>query len=149
MTGADVLVAVLRFLMVGGLYVFLLIVIVVVARGLAPRREAARKPARPASTHARLLVVDADSHGLPASFEVDGEALIGRDPDCSVCLPPMYVSSHHARLEFADGQWWIQDLGSKNRTYLNGQQVPVSEAVAASPGDEIVIAGIKLKLAEA
>lgn len=148
MTGADVLLAVLRFLLVGSLYLFLVIVVVVLARGLAPRRAAARTPVRQASTHARLLVVDAEVHGLPASFEVDGEALIGRDPGCTVCLPPMYVSGHHARLEFADGQWWIQDLGSKNKTYLNGQQVPASEAIPASPGDEIVVAGIKLQLAE-
>ena len=149
MTGADVLLAALRFLLIGGLYLFLLVVVVVLARGLRPRRAVAQAPVRPASTHARLVVVDSDVHGLPASFEVDGEALIGRDPGCAVCLPPMYVSGHHARLEFADGRWWIQDLGSKNKTYLNGKQVPVKEAVPASPGDEIVVAGIKLQLADA
>jgi hypothetical protein len=149
MTGADVLLAVLRFLLLAGLYAFLLIVVVVLARSLTPRRAAEQAPARRASTHARLLVVDADVHGLPPSFEVEGEALIGRDPGCSVCLPPMYVSGHHARLEYADGRWWIRDLGSKNKTYLNGEQVPVREAVPASPGDEIVVAGIKLQLAEA
>ncbi len=149
MTGADVLLAALRFLLVAGLYLFILVVIVVLARSLGPRRAAEQVPARRAGTHARLLVVDADAHGLPTSFDVDREAVIGRDPGCAVCLPPMYVSGQHARLEYSDGRWWIQDLGSKNKTYLNGRQVPVSEAVPASPGDEIVVAGIKLQLAEA
>jgi FHA domain-containing protein len=148
MTSADVVVSVLRFAIILGLYGFLLAIVVVLVRGLGPRRAPARLPARPASTHARLLVLDPEAHGLPASFDLDGEAVIGRDSGCDVCLPPMFVSGHHARLEFSDGRWWIQDLGSRNKTYLNGQQVPVREAIPASPGDEIVVAGIKLQLAE-
>jgi len=145
---ADVFVALLRFLIIVALYVFLLAVVVVLSRSLGPRRAAKAEPVRRVSGRARLDVLDADANGLPSSFDIDNEAIIGRDPGCAVCLPPTFVSGRHARLEFSKGQWWIQDLGSRNKTYINGQLVPVKQPVAASPGDEIAVAGIKLRLAD-
>jgi len=145
---ADVFVALLRFLIIVALYVFLLAVVVVLSRSLGPRRAAKAESVRRVSSRARLVVLDADASGLPSSFDIDGEAVIGRDPGCAVCLPPTYVSGRHARLEFSEGQWWIQDLGSRNKTYINGQLVPVKQPVAASPGDEIAVAGIWLRLAD-
>lgn len=145
---ADLFLASLRFLLVVTLYAFLLAIVIVLARSLGSRQVATPALAPRPRPQARLLVIDADAHGLPSEFDLDGEAVIGRDPACGVCLPPVYVSGHHARMEFSNGRWWIEDLGSKNKTYLNGQQVLAGSPVPASAGDEIVVAGIKLRLAD-
>ena len=144
---ADVLIAFLRLAIVVALYLFLFVVVVALSRDLGRRQAPAAQPAAVrASPRARLVVVEPAEPGVPEAFELNGEAVIGRDPSCAVHLPPRYVSGRHARLEYARDRWWIEDLGSKNRTYLNGKEVPVGQPVAANLGDEIAIAGIKLRL---
>lgn len=61
--------------------------------------------------------------------------LIGRDSRCDLCLDDTTVSAEHARLAFHHSQWWVEDLGSKNGTYLN--HVPVLSAVVLKSGDEL------------
>jgi len=48
---------------------------------------------------------------------------IGRDASCDVHLDDPLVSRRHASIEFADGLWWLNDLGSRNGTLLNGRRV--------------------------
>ncbi len=61
--------------------------------------------------------------------------LIGRDSQCDLCLDDATVSAEHARLAFHHNQWWVEDLGSKNGTYLN--HTPVLSAVVLKSGDEL------------
>jgi pSer/pThr/pTyr-binding forkhead associated (FHA) protein len=54
-----------------------------------------------------------------------GEAyLIGRREDCDVALTyDNQVSRHHSRLFLKDGQWHVQDLDSRNGTYVGKQRI--------------------------
>jgi len=70
--------------------------------------------------------------------------MIGRDEDCDIHLPDRQVSRNHARIFWAGDHYRIEDLGSKNGTHLNGQEV--SELMALNDGDEIQIA-LRFKLA--
>ncbi len=73
------------------------------------------------------------------SWTVDSdEFLIGRGSDCHVVLPERQVSRHHVKILHKDGRYFLQDLGSKNGTHLNGQQV--TGTVPLQDGDEIQIA---------
>lgn len=50
--------------------------------------------------------------------------LIGRGSQgCQICIPDKYISRRHARLRFANGQWFIQDQQSRGGTFVNGQRV--------------------------
>ena len=50
--------------------------------------------------------------------------VIGRESDCChLAIPSWSVSRRHAQLRLQDGQWWIEDLRSRNGTWVNGQQV--------------------------
>lgn len=60
---------------------------------------------------------------------------IGRAADNDVVLDDETVSSHHARILFQDGQWWIEDLASRNGTAVN--EVPVDIPMVITLGDEI------------
>jgi pSer/pThr/pTyr-binding forkhead associated (FHA) protein len=56
--------------------------------------------------------------------------VIGRKEDCDVMLPyDSQISRNHARLYFHDGGWRVQDMGSKNGTYLGKQKIEQSVPV--------------------
>lgn len=53
------------------------------------------------------------------------EITLGRDPNCEIYLNNETVSAQHARLSYHHGQWWLEDLSSRNGTTLNGEKVDV------------------------
>ncbi len=61
---------------------------------------------------------------------------IGRDPESGVCIDDPTVSWHHAVIGADETGWWIEDLGSKNGTFVNGAQV---QREALQDRDEIRI----------
>jgi DNA-binding winged helix-turn-helix (wHTH) protein len=67
----------------------------------------------------------------------DGTNLIGRDPDCLVRVSSPRVSRHHARLTVTGRAATLEDLGSKNGTYLEGRLL--RGAMPLRDGDEIAI----------
>ncbi len=57
----------------------------------------------------------------------DGENLIGRDPGLWLSLPLEGVSRRHARVVPREGAFWIEDLGSTNGTFVNGERVAAEQ----------------------
>ncbi|KRE94184.1 hypothetical protein ASG76_12430 [Nocardioides sp. Soil774] len=91
------------------------------ARGGAPApagRKASgkpRKPRRGAPTH--LLVVEGAEAGARAEL-ADAPLLIGRGSDAAIKLDDDYVSTRHARVAASGDEWFVEDLGSTNGTYV-------------------------------
>ena len=63
------------------------------------------------------------------------EIVIGRDTSCDLILEEKTVSAEHARLSFHDGRWWVEDLRSRNGTYLT--QELLTTAVVLTSGDHL------------
>jgi DNA-binding winged helix-turn-helix (wHTH) protein len=63
------------------------------------------------------LVTDQREYLIP-----EGETLVGRGFECGVRLPSARVSRVHARVRAADGQVLLEDAGSKNGTWVNGER---------------------------
>jgi DNA-binding winged helix-turn-helix (wHTH) protein len=53
----------------------------------------------------------------------EGEHVIGRDPAADVSLDSTVISRRHARVLIADGRATVEDLGSKNGTFVGDQRL--------------------------
>jgi DNA-binding winged helix-turn-helix (wHTH) protein len=67
----------------------------------------------------------------------EGETLIGRAADVRVRLNAVEVSRHHARLRVEGARLTIEDLGSRNGTFVEGRKVGAPTVLDA--GDQVVI----------
>ena len=72
------------------------------------------------------------------------EVHIGRDPACDCSLEDQTVSTQHAQLSYHHNQWWLEDLGSTNGTFLN--QAPVSAPMVVTIGDRIRCGQVNLEI---
>jgi len=70
----------------------------------------------------RLTVVEPEAQ-RGQSFELTDELTVGRAPGCGVRVEDAYTSNIHARLFRRDGSLWLEDLGSTNGTWVNGERV--------------------------
>ncbi len=51
------------------------------------------------------------------------EVVIGRDTNCDLSVMDEALSAHHARITYHHGQWWLEDLNSRNGTFLNREKL--------------------------
>jgi len=142
---------VLKFCFLALLYLFLFRVVRVVVKEMrapapSPIVDAAvaapvpaAAPAKPAKSRGRgpgsLRILEPESRrGETAA--ITAELTIGRGGGCGIVLADdTFVSTVHARVFHRDGEAWVEDLGSRNGSLLNGQAL-----VHASPlrrGDQL------------
>ena len=67
------------------------------------------------------------------------EMTIGRRPSCDIRLPFENISGEHCQLRLISGVWHVRDLGSRNKTTVNGLSLTSDHAIL--PEDELGIAG--------
>jgi len=72
----------------------------------------------------------------------EGENLLGRDPLAIACVDVHSVSRHHARIRVAGDKATLEDLGSKNGTYLRGKKLQAPARLG--DGDEIRIGTVPM-----
>lgn len=84
-----------------------------------------------------LLVKEGKLEGQSWTLDRD-VIIIGRGADCDIVLPERAVSRRHARIERRNQGYLLIDLGSKNGTFVNGQEV--HEPYLLQDGDEVQIA---------
>jgi adenylate cyclase len=60
--------------------------------------------------------------------------------------PDLRVSRPHARISFAEGQYWIEDLGSANGTAVDGQAIKGFGKVRLEPAQKIAISDTILEI---
>ncbi len=150
----DSLLTILKFCFLAVLYLFFLRVLRAVwaeMRGPAPAAPAPVAPGRsaPARAHwgsrdgTRLRVVE-PSEARGRSYELGDELTLGRAGGCQVTIDDNYVSQLHARLFRREGQYYVEDLGSTNGTYLNRRKV--TAPIAIRKGDRLQVGKTVLEL---
>ena len=131
---------VIRLCFLALLYVFLFLVVRALWRDL---RSAVRTAHR---ALARLVVLESPE-GTPtqgSSVALDAVNSLGRDVNNSIVVEDQFASAEHALLTFRGRSWYLEDRGSTNGTWLNGQRVEGANSVGY--GDEIQIGQVRLRL---
>ena len=70
---------------------------------------------------AKLIVMPPD--GPPLDHDLRPFNTIGRHPDQNVQILDRVVSKEHALVTYADAAYWLQDMGSRNGTFVNGTRI--------------------------
>ncbi|HTA92777.1 MAG TPA: FHA domain-containing protein, partial [Polyangiaceae bacterium] len=92
------------------------------------------------------LIVHGPERTDVVEVPVDRETVIGRGSDAHAVVDDARVSRRHARLRWEDGSLFIDDLGSRNGTNVNGE-VLQNESRRARGGDCIRLAGRDITVA--
>jgi len=93
------------------------------AKAAKPRRAARGEPTN-------LVVTEGPNQGQVVSLALQ-PILMGRGSDAALRLDDDYVSTRHARIATNGEQWFVEDLGSTNGTYLGSQRVTTPTPIAA------------------
>ena len=88
------------------------------------------------------LVIRSGGGRSGEAFNLGGERLtIGRSPDSDIFLDDVTVSRDHALLVRRSGDYYLDDLGSLNGTYVNRHRI---ESHRLEDGDELQVGKFKL-----
>ena len=85
-----------------------------------------------------------DGEALKSAYPLEEINLIGRATDNTLILNEGTISGYHARLSYQNEQWWLEDLGSRNGTFVN--ELPVSEPLVVTYGDMLGFGKTRLRL---
>jgi hypothetical protein len=140
MDGFLVLLWAVRLLFLGLLYLFLFQVVRALVRDLRSATTSA------VAELGRLHVLASPSGDPPvgASFSLDAITSLGRDVNNSIVIEDPFASQEHAILTFRGRDWYVEDLGSTNGTYVNGNRVDGVAPVGF--GDELQVGQVRLRL---
>ena len=117
------------------------------ARGAEARKErkgGGRKPPpkrRGSPTH--VVVTEGSNVGERAELD-QAPILIGRGSDAAIKLDDDYVSTRHARIAASGDQWFVEDLGSTNGTYIG--TVRITQPTTITLGTQVRIGKTILEL---
>jgi pSer/pThr/pTyr-binding forkhead associated (FHA) protein len=117
-------------------------------RGAARQERRARtkqqknsKPRRGVPTE--VVILEGGNKGETVSLD-QAPLLIGRGNDAAIRLDDDYVSTRHARIASSGDQWYVEDLGSTNGTYVGNSRI--SQATAIQLGTQVRIGKTILEL---
>jgi hypothetical protein len=104
-----------------------------------PPRRAKRQRGEPRV----FMISQGNQAGLSAELSA-GVVMIGRGADCQLILDDDYVSTRHARVVSTPNGIYVEDLGSTNGTYVNGQRIMAPTTITLA--DTVRIGKTILKL---
>ena len=140
MDGFLIVLWVVRLLFLGLLYLFLYQVVRALVRDLRAASQSA------VAELGRLHVLTSPAGDPPAGavFSLDAITSLGRDVNNSIVVDDPVASPEHAILTVRGRDWYVEDLGSTNGTYVNGNRV---DGVAPLGfGDELQVGQVRMRL---
>lgn len=145
----------IRFAYVAILWIFVLSAISVIRTDMygarvpstpGPKRDKGRQPKNPprrrgSPTH--VAVTEGPNAGARAELS-QAPILIGRGQDAAIRLDDDYVSTRHARIALSGDQWFVEDLGSTNGTYVG--QARITQPTTMTLGMQVRVGKTVLEL---
>lgn len=128
------------------LYIFLIVALFVIYKDLKKIPEAAAKRESGEEPHSKLVVLESPGEKAGKAFFIDGQALIGRTPECDIRISDNSVSHQHARISQSRRAFKLEDLESKNGTFLNHRKI--TRSALLKQGDLIKVGKTTLEFME-
>lgn len=97
------------------------------------------RPVSPSGVAVLLNVRSGEFHPVAARF------VVGRSPQCDLRLTNQRTSSLHAELLWDGRRWILQDLGSRNGTFVDGRRLAAGELTLLDGGMELAF-GVRHEL---
>jgi pSer/pThr/pTyr-binding forkhead associated (FHA) protein len=145
--GLSVTILLLRIGAIVLLYAFLLGVAAIIWREWrAMAEEVQRTRSNAAAPLGRLVVIQGGTTELAPgqAFPLSVVTGLGRASSNTVIVDDPFASSEHALLSRRNGRWWLEDLASRNGTFVNGERLSAPAIVAT--GDEVGVGGVRLRI---
>ncbi|HLB61821.1 MAG TPA: FHA domain-containing protein [Actinomycetota bacterium] len=109
-------------------------------RAVAPGAARATRKAKPPAV---VVVRNADGKRR-GTFKLVSPMDVGRAETCRIQPEDTYISQMHARFLSRDGDWYVEDLGSTNGTFVNEERIQAATPVKA--GDKVRVGTTLLEL---
>ncbi len=113
------------------------------ARGVGGKAPKQKAPPKRRGSPTQVVVTQGTNSGATASLS-QAPILIGRGNDAAIRLDDDYVSTRHARIAASGDQWFVEDLGSTNGTYIG--TVRITQPTTITLGTQIRIGKTILEL---
>jgi pSer/pThr/pTyr-binding forkhead associated (FHA) protein len=94
--------------------------------GKAPKQKA---PPKRRGSPSKVAVTQGSNSGITVPL-AQAPILIGRGNDAAIRLDDDYVSTRHARIAASGDQWFVEDLGSTNGTYIGSVRITQPTTIA-------------------
>ncbi len=138
---------IVKFVLIAIVYSFILRVVKMVYLDISDTKRA-RRAVTEGMAYLKLSVRKKDmDYKIYDTYAVRENTYIGRARKNDVCIAAPFMSATHARIFFADGEFYIEDLGSTNGTLVNGKYIG-NYTVPLKSGDKIGFGNIKFVFVE-
>jgi pSer/pThr/pTyr-binding forkhead associated (FHA) protein len=86
------------------------------------------------------MLIDVKNITTKKTFSLDKEVIkIGREVNNDVIIPEETISSFHATIVNRNDSFYLEDQRSKNKTFLNGEEIEPYSPKKLKSGDEVMI----------
>lgn len=138
-----------KWVMILLVYSVLIIVLFSVRREMA--QKTATKQPRSILAAGRLQVIQPGTvqqifPGSIVNLRVDNR--LGAEEDNDIILNGEFISGHHARIRWDGAAWWVEDLDSRNGTFLAGKPCRSRTPITLLPGIPLQVGDVVFELME-
>lgn len=139
----EIVSSLLRYIFITVIYLFIYGVMRLIYLDIESMKERQKDPG--GKLPYLKLINRRDSLGfkLEEAYLLDGSKTLGRSGKCDITIQDPFISSEHVRLVQKEGTFYIEDLGSKNGTFVNGQRI-TGELMPLKSGDRVQMGQLDL-----
>jgi hypothetical protein len=138
-----------KWLFVGLLYLFLFLVMAVVWKEMRQQigKAGDRKDGPAAPGRLRVIQSGSDPNLTTGMLlTLKHQFALGAATDNDLVLADEFVSARHTRLRWDGAGWWLEDLGSRNGTLVNGRIIAPHTPHPTPFGARITIGDVEFEL---
>jgi hypothetical protein len=136
-----------KWLFIGLIYLVLFIMLIAVRRELSYRVVSSQPPVAPSPGRLKVLESGDDTHLRAGTMiTLRPQTNLGVEQDNDVVLGDSFVSGHHARLSWDGSAWWVEDLGSRNGTFIDRTRCLPHNLKIIPAGGTLQVGGMTFQL---